>query len=234
MLAERKYERLRRAMRVLRYLPFLRAVAVCNSLAYANARDESDLDVLVIAEPGRLWTARMFATGIAALLRWRPTARTTRDTLCLSFYLSGAEDSLRRLTVSEDDLYFRYWLDQLALVYGDGRRIAHLQSTNRWYTDRLPNAYGTEPAARRVTHDTVLSRSVKRTLEALHSGSLGRWLEGRYRTWQKRHLPEKLKRLANADTRVIVNNTMLKFHENDRRAEFQSRHAMRLHELLGT
>lgn len=234
LLAERKYQRLGRAMRLLRFLPFIRAIAVCNSLAFSNARDESDLDLLIVTDRNHLWTTRMFATGLAALFRWRPTPERSRDTLCLSFYLSDPAQSLAPLVLPGDDIYMRYWLDHLVPIYGESALIEKLRAANAWHRDRLPNAYGVVPASRRRTEDTRVSRFLKRGLELLHGGTAGQMLEGWYRGWQQKHLPEKLKALVNTDTRVVMNETMLKFHENDRREAFSRQHALRLKEVLGT
>lgn len=230
--AERKFDRLSRALRLLRFLPFIRAIAVCNSLAFSNARDESDLDLLIITDHNRLWTTRMFATGLAALLHWRPTPEHSRDTLCLSFYLADPDQSLTPLLISIEDIYLRHWLDHLVPVYGDEALIARLRAANPWHRDRLPNAYGVLSAARRRTRDTRMSRIVKRGLEALHATTIGNALERQYRLWQQKHLPEKLKVLANKDARVVMNKGMLKFHENDRRDAFARQYALRLQEVL--
>ncbi len=231
LLAERKYQQVLRAVRVLRFLPFLRAVAVCNSLAYSNTRDEGDLDVFVVTEPGRVWTARMFATGLASVLGWRPTADHGRDTLCLSFFLADSALRLAPFRLGEDDPYLRYWIDQLTPVYGDPVIFEELRAANAWHRDHLPNASGNHPTRRRYVVDTGVSRFVRSGFEGVHSGALGDALERRYRRFQERVLPEKLRRLANQDTRVVMNDAVLKFHENDRREEFRQKFAARLQEV---
>ncbi|MFH1171359.1 MAG: hypothetical protein V1778_02375 [bacterium] len=234
LLAERKFQRLHRAMRVLRLCPFIRTVAVCNSLAYANACDESDLDIFLLVEHDHIWTARMFATGLATILRWRPEQRGLRDSVCLSFYLSDISQPIDDLMTSNDDTYLRYWIDHLVLIYGDMKLLDTFRSANRWTRDRLPNTHGTAPAWRRMTQDTWLSNVIKQTIEKFHTGRFGETLERRYRDWQMRHLPQQLQALVNKDSRVIMNDRMLKFHENDRRTDFISHHAARLKEVLGT
>jgi hypothetical protein len=233
LIAERKFRRVQKAVRFFRFLPFIRAIAVCNTLSYANARDEGDIDLLILTVPGKIWTTRMFATGLAALCQWRPTRMRLRDSLCLSFYLADSAVSLRTLLLRDrTDLYFRYWLDQLVPVFGDVRAIERLQRANAWAHDILPHAYGNAPCPRRVVPDRGYNRIIRRMLEWCHGGPHGRVLERAYCGWQMQHLPKKLKELANTDTRVVLNDTMLKFHTNDRRADFASLHESRIRQLL--
>src|SRR3989344_469737 len=44
-------------LRFLRAVPFTRAFAVTGSVATQNARPTSDLDLLIITQKGRIWTA---------------------------------------------------------------------------------------------------------------------------------------------------------------------------------
>lgn len=228
LLAEQKYRRVHRALRVFRFLPFIRAIAVCNSLAYNNVRPESDLDLLIICRAGRMWTARLFTAGTAKLFGWRPSAAHTRDTICLSFYLSDHALSLESLLAGKDDRYLHYWIDQLVTVYGDQRLVEQLRNVNLWHRRRLPNAFHGSTARRRLVTDTVWSRMGRSVLEALHGGTFGAVLEDGYRRMQERVLPSNLQHLANRDSRVVLNQAMLKFHENDRRAEFAQRFATQL------
>ena len=47
------------------------------------------------------------------------------------------------------------------------------------------------------------------------------FLETLARRIQERRLPKQIAELANKDSRVVLNEFMLKFHENDRREEFR-------------
>lgn len=228
LLAERKYQRVQHALRAFRYLPFIRCIAVCNTLAYSNTRDDGDLDLLVITEPGRIWTARMLATSLAQFLGWRPDLRHTRDAICLSFFLAEDAFDLQSIALTPDDRYLCYWLDQLVPLYGDASVVDALREKNQWYRKRLSHAYGTLPARRRIVTSTPVSTAVKSVLRAVHAGSFGKTLERRYEQIQRHLLPDRLRDMANKDTRVVVSDGMLKFHDNDRRAAFAQQFATRL------
>lgn len=232
LMAERKYQRVQHALRAFRYLPFIRCIAVCNTLAYSNTRDEGDLDLLVITKPGRIWTARMLATSLAQLLGWRPDFRHTRDAICLSFFLAEDAFDFRQIALVPDDRYLCYWLDQLVPLYGDASVIDSLRKENAWHAAHLPNAYGTLPARRRVVADTFASKAVRSILRAVHAGNFGNALERRYEQIQRRLLPDRLRDMANKDSRVVVSDRMLKFHDNDRRAAFAKHYAARLSSVL--
>lgn len=232
LLAERKYNRVLRAARVLRIVPFIKLLAVCNSLAYSNAQDASDLDLFIITEPGRIWTVRQLTVGLAAFLGWRPTTGRTRDRICLSFFVSEKGMNLQSITLDPGDIYLRYWIDQLVPVWGDPAVLDAFRAANAWQRAFLPNAYGVETAQRRRCEDSSFARFVRGLLTMVHAGRIGHALELRYRTLQMRRLPERLRRLANIDTRVVMNDRMLKFHDNDRRRQFAEQYETNLQNVL--
>src|SRR3990167_8317569 len=75
VISDHKYKRAKFWIGFLQYAPFVRAIAICNNLSYHNAKDSSDIDLLVITEPEHIWTARFFLTGFLKLFRLRPGDR---------------------------------------------------------------------------------------------------------------------------------------------------------------
>ncbi|HEX9664878.1 MAG TPA: hypothetical protein VGA49_03600, partial [Patescibacteria group bacterium] len=73
-LADKKFKRALLAGKLLAALPFVRMIAVCNSLGYGNASDQSDIDFFIITTPGRIWLVRFLSVLIMKILGWRPTA----------------------------------------------------------------------------------------------------------------------------------------------------------------
>ncbi len=214
-LALHKFKRARRYAKVLARLPFVRAVAVCNSLGLANARPESDIDLFIVAKPGHVWTTRLFAAGWAQLRKLRPQRENRADTVCLSFFIT---EDVGDLTIVRNpvDPYFTVWLATLVPLYDPQARFATLWKKNAWITQALPQAL-----PRGLAHQHAITPSfLQAWVEACFVGS---WFEQWAERFQQQRLPQQLRVLVNRDTRVVLNRTMLKFHDNDRREEYAQR-----------
>src|SRR5688572_17855600 len=146
-LAERKLARARRVASFLRYLPSVRLIAVCNSLAIANADVESDIDLFVVARPGTLWATRFAVVSALALLGLRPNDRSHADKVCMSFFVSEECTDLSRCALAPEDTYLRYWIATLLPLYDAGGAYDRFVGANAWVADRLPGFRATDVAA---------------------------------------------------------------------------------------
>jgi len=203
----------RRAAKVAGWLASLgsvRFVALANTTALGNARDEGDLDFFVVAKGGTLWTTRLLGAGPFKFLGRLPTEDRTRDAVCLSYFVSDDGLKLEPHMLPGDDPYFRYWLLSLLPLYDDGVG-RDLWSVNQGIVSRHPFARRWE-----VPPDFRVPRPGFRL-----PASVCRILEPPARSFQRRWFPPRLKGLMNRDTRVIVDDRTLKFHVDDRRAEFR-------------
>ncbi|KPJ86095.1 hypothetical protein AMJ57_00375 [Parcubacteria bacterium SG8_24] len=219
-LAKRKYDLARRWAGVFRHLPSVRLIAVCNSLALANADQDSDIDLFVVTRPGQLWITRLIMVGLLHLLRLRPTATESADRLCLSFFVTSDSLDLTPVHLGPDDAYLAYWLATLMPLYDAGGVMAELTARNTWTRRFLPSGGTVEPAAVRS-----LGRS-KFWLRPL--SPLLRLLEAPARSFQRRRFPPEILAAMNRGKGVVVNDRMLKFHVADRRADFSRRYRERL------
>ncbi|MEK9131166.1 MAG: hypothetical protein AAB429_03580 [Patescibacteria group bacterium] len=207
--ATRKFKRLRRACRYLAFLPMVKMLAVCNTMAWMNTKPESDIDLFVVVKPGRMWTARAFVVLPFALLGRRPKIGAV-DPLCFSFFASTDAVDLRVVRLGKEDWYLAQWVRSLVPM-ADRNQAANVTRLNDWAAGLFPNSYGVAPARPR------------RVKTWKGHPDLGRLLEPVFRRLQKSRLPAEIQSLANKDSRVIVSDQMLKFHPNDRRAEFSAK-----------
>lgn len=209
--SQEKWKRLRRIVWWWQAIPFLRGVAGTGSLAFDNANVTSDLDVLVIAAPNRVWTVRFFLTVLLDLFRLRRRPQgPTRDRVCLNHYLA------------EDALAFPYRSLYTAMEYA---RLVPLLGEEVCWRFRAANRSWMETYLVRVLPDTVahlktlppsrVLRALQRAVEALLGGRLGAGLERLLARLQR----TRIVRAGEAEvpgSRIVITARHAEFHPHSR------------------
>jgi hypothetical protein len=113
--------------RILGRLPFIRMAALTGSLAMLNLSKNRDMDYMLVAKSGRLWTARAFALLLGRL------ARLFGDVICPNVIVSE-----NALEWDAKNLYTAREFAQMIPISGaDVNR--RLRIANLWVLDILPN-----------------------------------------------------------------------------------------------
>lgn len=215
-----KYKRAQRVSRLLSWVPFIRFVAVCNSLSYGNAREESDIDLFIITKRGGIWWARLISLLVLKLLRLRVGQGGVKDKICLSFFADSEHLNLEAIKLGEADVYLPIWLATLYPLYDAGNYYQKLWQANSWVAKYLPGRTPVLPhPLRSRTSPPVVRLAVEALLLPFSFAAAA---------LQRRAFPEEIKRLLNKDTRVRVEPGILKFHTNDRREEYAREFQTRL------
>jgi hypothetical protein len=205
----RKIRKASRVAQFLSRLPGVRFVALCNTTALANARDEGDLDFFVVTKKGSLTLARALATAWYALRGARPGVRATdRDAVCLSFWVDDSALDLSPLMLDGDDPYFRFWFLSLLPLYDDG------VSRDLWQSNDAIRSVHPHARPWIVSPNLCIGRPMLRLPRISFLDPVVRWL-------QERTLSPSLAQIRNVDTRVVVTPHVLKFHAEDGRAAFR-------------
>jgi hypothetical protein len=111
-------------------------VAVTGALAMNNARPGDDIDLFILAQPGRLWLCRLLLLGLVKL------AARRGHVLCPNFLLSTG-----RLRLSERNLFTAHEVVQMVPIQPSPWYRAFIEA-NGWVRDFLPNAFaGRTPEA---------------------------------------------------------------------------------------
>jgi len=217
---EKKIRIARRLAGCLKYLAGVKMVAVVNSVVLGSVKQDSDIDLFIVTAAGRLWLVRFVVTLFAQLLGIRRHGNQISDRLCLSFYVT--EDQLDLSAVRyPTDPYFYYWLATLQPIYDDGCYEKFI-AANRWVSDRLPNFSLKDLKSDLLVRDNRMSKVFQTVDGWCFYSFFGESQERLARVFQKRKMARNLSSLASEpDSRVIISDTMLKFHESDRREEFR-------------
>ncbi len=222
-LAAAKFKKINFWMKIFRLLPWVRMIAVVNPLGYRNAELGDDVDLLIITKQKRLWLTRFYITGLAKVFGLRPTPQEKQDKLCLNFYLSDKHLNLNDVLLDNKDVRFHFYFTQFSIIFNDGVLQDYLRD-NSDILDHFPNFN------LQVIGWSTTSRLLK---IARFFFSLFTWLPGESfcRYLQKKIMPQNLRKLANVDTRVIISDEILKFHNQDKRFVYRDTWYKKLAEL---
>ena len=206
-----KYRKLRRACYFFQLLPNVKAVASANTLAWWHTTNESDIDLYIITDPNRIWSSRFFLVFPFAVIGNRPQLINdvkVNDPFCFSFFTTTEALQMESLKYGDEDPYLAYWVKSLVPILDRSEVFPQLASVNRWVDAMLPNA------RQRLSHQ---SHKPRRLFSIPIQWSL---FEPLFRSIQRNSFPSKITDLANKDSRVVVSDQILKFHESDRREQF--------------
>ncbi|MDD5110113.1 MAG: hypothetical protein PHI63_02765, partial [Patescibacteria group bacterium] len=212
LLAEPKYKRALRTARFLRFVPSVLTVAVCNNLAYSNGKAESDIDLFIIVRRGRIWLTRLLVTAVVQLLGLRRHGKKVTDRCCLSFYLTDEHLDISDLALPESDPYLYYWISTLAPIYDREGTFEKFWQANAKLLQHIPNAH-----PKFVSHRRNVGRIFSHSRAATKFGG---WLDASAKRLQQRKMKHRPAH-PSADTSVVISDSILKFHEEDRRELFR-------------
>ncbi|MEI6529508.1 MAG: hypothetical protein WCN88_03875 [Candidatus Falkowbacteria bacterium] len=213
--SNRKLKSAQRFIKLFKWLPFIKAIALANSIGSHNLRDGSDIDIFVICAPRRIWLTRLIMASAAKFLNRRPTARNKRDKICLSFYITTKHLNLDSLKLETDDPYFYYWLRSLILLYNkDGAYERFLEANN---------------VIKERPVDLSLEKSLDRNkLESI----ILNFFETLSKKIQFKIMSPALKQAMNNSTGVVVNDEVLKLYLTDNRQEYAEKYGNKIREIF--
>lgn len=188
-------------------------VAAVNNLAYNNASQQSDIDLLVQTNPHQMWTTRFHLLFKAKFLNQRARAKSSpgenRNKLDFNFFIKQSATNFKQYQLDKPDYYFIYWLAQIIPIWGQISFFEEFNQKIKFIKYYLPNWYPYQPSSQRYQ----IPKQAKNNFN----------LESFYRWLQLKIMPPQLKKMAaNNQTKVVINQQILKFHSNDRRSTYNA------------
>lgn len=226
-IADKKFKKRLRYIKLLARLPFVKMIMICNSLAYQNCPESHDIDMAIITKNGRIWTARFYVVFLLKLLRLRPTDKKKKDQLCPSFFFSQESLNLKNLKLEDDDIFTKYWVSQFYPVYAPGNIYQEFIQANSWLKTEFPNFFKIIPPKKRSVRQTAITRAFKTFFEKF----ISILPEKTYKKFESGALPDRLKQMANKTTSVVITDSVLKFHDNDIRSEVKKTFEQKISQL---
>ncbi len=174
-----KMKNLRKAVWLLRCVPFVRMVGITGALAMKNTKAGSDLDVLIVFKKGKIWTGRTLATLLLHIFRKRRHGNKISDRVCLNFFITDES-----LEISTKDLYSASEYLFLFPIYGL-ETYKRFQIRNSWIKSIKP-AYGiSEIPPLKIISDSVFSKAIRNLGEIVLSFD---WIEKMLKKIEKQRI----------------------------------------------
>ncbi|MCC6405305.1 MAG: hypothetical protein IT405_02885 [Candidatus Yanofskybacteria bacterium] len=188
-------------------VPYVRMLAASGSLALGNTGPQSDWDMFVIAQAGRLYTARACLLLSAALLGRLRTKRhrVAPGKFCFNHYITTGGLSIRHRSI-----FVAHALAWLVPVYDPEGYTPRLWQANQWTGDFVAHSGGSLFERRSVRRSRMLG-AVRRLVELALSTIVGDALEYVLRRWQQGRIRRDPATRA-AGGRVVADDRELEFH----------------------
>lgn len=208
------FEKTQNYSKYISWIPWLKMVAICNSLSmYATKEKWSDIDLFIITSKNRLWFVRILVTLIFQFLWVRRYWNKIKERFCLSFFIDELAMDFSNFSI-ENDVYLYYWTYYLKPIVNKNDTYEKFVKANiaLWINeeeldkDNLKYLMYYKPPTKKRT--IKLIKNIWDFFEILCKNIfLPKTLSHKKRLWDPFGL--------------IVNEHILKFHDNDRREEIR-------------
>ena len=213
------YEKYKKALKYIKKLlnfSCFKSIMICNTLALENSNEESDIDLFIITEKNRIWTARFISVVISKILNLRPKKYNQKDKICLSFYIDKENLNIEKVS-KNNNIYFIYWISQLVPIYDEENTFEKFFKENSWIKKYINNT---------LSFNTGYKRKIKLTNKNLFFRNIFNFIfkdgiEAMLKNIQIKKMNIEIKNKLNINDDVFINNGIIKLHTNDRREKYK-------------
>ena len=231
-ISQRKINKALKAINLFAFVPNLRALFICGSVARKVSRADSDIDFLILTKPDHIWTVRFLLTLFAFLLGKKTndakllgitdsqnTDYSRRNKFCLNHYRSSAnlklEEPLR-------DLYSAQEYACMLNIYSENRTDRKFFKKNKlWMRKIIPN-FNFSKLPFKENGDNF-PNSARRFLEKMLGGKIGHIIERLLYQLQLKKINLSNRGLLD-NQRIIAEKEVIMFHLNPRSPLVLRRH----------
>jgi len=222
-IAYKKYILAMRYIRKLLYFPCFKSIMVCNTLALENSNENSDIDLFIITERNRIWTARFIAVMVSKILNLRPKKNNQKNKICLSFYIDEKHLNIENVSKNHN-IYFIYWISQLVPIYDQDDIFNQFYNENSWIRMYLKNIFNFNTADKRRLYLNKNGAFFRRIFSYLFTNGV----ENILKEIQMKKMNLEIKNKLNLNDDVLINDGIIKLHTNDRREQYKNEFELKI------
>ncbi|MFA6973505.1 MAG: nucleotidyltransferase domain-containing protein [Parcubacteria group bacterium] len=200
-ISNQKIKKLVKIGKWLRFVPFVRMLAVTGSLAMKNAEPGSDLDLLVVLRHGKIFTGRFLVTALLQLLGKRRHGVKINNRACLNYFVTD-----KSLEISLKDVFSASEYSFMLPIFG-WHNFQKFQRHNEWLKKYKPNFQPDALPNLKFIHESFYSWRLRQLGELIFSFN---FLENKLKQWQLQKIEKNPKTHQN-ESLIIANDEMLIF-----------------------
>jgi hypothetical protein len=190
---------------LLSYVPTVKLVATTGALAMNSAREDSDIDFMIISKKDTLWSTRIIVWTLLKLINVplrKPLNKKEKDKLCLNVWIDEADliwPTMKR------NIYTAHEILQVVPLVNKDSTYERFINKNRWVGEYWPNAFGDTKTLR---YQDTMKRNIFYLLIQLLIKSVTYVTEPFAYKFQRLYMKPKI-------TIETVTKTRALFHPND-------------------
>jgi hypothetical protein len=199
---------------ILAWVPFVELVMVMNAMAHGAVKESSDIDLFVVARPGRVWLARAIMLGLLTVFGLRARPGNMAKRFSPEFFVDSNHMDME-VVGSQSTYLTAFWVaDFTPIVYP--QNFDKFWSANAWLKKYLPVAYKSPRRFAGGANQPAIVRLIERIL----AGRLGDIMEKKCQNFQSGIIQKNLQAVG-IQPGTLTDETTIKilWPLNIRRAE---------------
>ena len=204
----------KRAVILLQLVPYIRMIALCNSVAKGKVCAQSDIDLFIIARHNHIFTVRYFTIFFLTLfgLKTYPQKGICANRVCTSFFLSDYSLNLDRLNTGKRDRLLRAdWILNLIPIFNDSNAYMDFVDKNSWIKKYYKSYYLDMSVKSRNISVSIGMFILRKMLELIFYFGIGWIVEKIVRHIQIQRLM-RFKHAHHGEERMVINDQIIKLH----------------------
>lgn len=177
--SQKKLKIIKRVVWWLRFVPFVRMVAVTGRVAMKNADEKSDLDLLIALKVGKIFTSRILTTLMVQLLGKRRYGQKITNRICLNYFITDES-----LEIDAKDIYASSEYNFMFPLFG-AEIFQKFQKANAWISDFKINYQADEVFGQKIMADSCWSKNIRKVGEVIFSFD---FIEKNLKKWQLKRI----------------------------------------------
>jgi len=203
LLFQKRLKKAQRIATLLSAVPFVRMIGLNGSMTKGTMRPDSDIDFLIIAKHGRIWTARFFVTILTHLTGQRRYGNKIAGRICLNHYLNDISP-----IIFLHDLKLARNICGLVPLFGNDC-YKKFQMENQWIKKF---GFKIKPAFSVENTNIFLFHFTRKRFEKLLLNKIGNWLEKILRRYQQKRILSDTRTYRAPKDHIRISDWELCFH----------------------